>query len=137
MAVSMSWENASLWSQEEAHSTPSPRIYFACKIDPNRPPHFKNSFVQNHYYMGEIYKSNVKSTTPENEAPLLKRKFWYPKEGTYLFLQLTIINYFPSFKIFHSEINSTCQNFHNYNYIQHHSSARKPTEVKKLNKSPK
>jgi hypothetical protein len=87
--------------------------------------------------MGEIYKSNVKSTTPENEAPLLKRKFWYPKKGTYRFLQLTIINYFPSIKIFHSEINSTCQIFHNYNYIQHHSLARKPTEVNKLNKSPK
>jgi len=36
--------------------------------------------------MGEIYKSNVKSTTLENEASLLKRKFWYPKEGTYMSL---------------------------------------------------
>jgi len=50
--------------------------------------------------MGEIYKSNVKSTTPENEAPFLKRKFWYPRKGTYLFLQLTIINYFLHLKIF-------------------------------------
>jgi hypothetical protein len=128
----MLWENASLWSQEEAHSTPPPRIYFACKIDPSRPPHFKNSFCAKPIYMGEIYKSNVKSTTLENEASLLKRKFWYSKKGTCLFLQLTTKIYFPSFKIFHSEINSTCQISHNYNYIQHHSSARKPTEVKKI-----
>jgi hypothetical protein len=87
--------------------------------------------------MGEINKSNVKSTTLENEASHLKRRFWYPKKGTCLFLQLTIIIYFPAIKNFHSEINSTCQIFHNYNYIQHHSSARKPTEVNKLNKSPK
>jgi len=94
MAVSMLWENASLWSQEEAHSTPPPRIYFACKIDPIALHTLRTHLCKTHY-MGEIYKSNVKSTTLENEASLLKRKFWYPKKGTCLFLQSTIIIYFP------------------------------------------
>jgi hypothetical protein len=48
--------------------------------------------------MGEIYKSNVKNTTLENEASLLKRKFWYSKKGTCLFLQLTIYNLFSFIK---------------------------------------
>jgi hypothetical protein len=84
--------------------------------------------------MGEIYKSNVKSTTLENEASLLKRKFWYPKEGTYM--SLPSINYY-NFKIFIVRSIPRVKFFIITNYIQHHSSARKPTEVKKLNKSPK